>query len=145
MVKIAPERNTCEEKALLSSIACDLFVLICQRNYANRRVSRISQISLSANVLIGCLSCQEQLLRDASYPVRMMLLLPQFVFSAAFPVLVRRPGCQAGSCWPRKAAAAKRALRWFRTQSDRSRCLAAAFGSLVTRGIAYPRLWSACV
>jgi hypothetical protein len=56
MVKIALERNTCEEKALLSSIACDLFVLICQRNYAKRRVSRISQISLSANALIGASS-----------------------------------------------------------------------------------------
>jgi hypothetical protein len=52
MVKIARERNTCEKKALLSSIACDLFVLICQRNWVTCRVSRISQISLSQTASI---------------------------------------------------------------------------------------------
>jgi hypothetical protein len=53
MVKIALERNSCEQKRFCPQSLAIFFVLICQRNCATRRMSRISQISLSANALIG--------------------------------------------------------------------------------------------
>jgi hypothetical protein len=61
------------------------FVLICQRNWATRRVSRISQISLSANVLVR----NRQLARDVRV-MRETLVLPQLIRRHIFSACEQR-------------------------------------------------------
>jgi hypothetical protein len=85
MVKIALERNTCEQKALLSSIACDLFCvdLSTELGHATRVTNQSNFVE--RNVLVR----NRQLARDVRV-MRETLVLPQLIRPHIFSACEQR-------------------------------------------------------